>query len=266
MNKILVPVDFSATSLNALYYAINLFGDTPHEITVLHVFISNPTMMALKNIDQMIYEDSQHSLDKLMKKVQKVHSKANLTPKILKDHAVLAISSLGDTGEYDFIVMGTKGASGLKEVFMGSVAGGVISKTLAPVIVVPDKHSFEPLDEIVIALSESPEYGSKVEDPLRKIANIHHSKIKALHIDDKKPHEMEKAVADIADLHPKVDYAFGTGDTHEDLNNYIVENNSKMLCLIRGKKDFFSRLFKESVTLKETFDSPVPLLILHDAV
>ena len=126
MNKILVPVDFSATSLNALYYAINLFGDTPHEITVLHVFSSNPTMMALKNIDQMIYEDSQHSLDKLMKKVQKVHSKANLTSKILKDHAVLAISSLGDSGEYDFIVMGTKGATGLKEVFVGSNAEKVV--------------------------------------------------------------------------------------------------------------------------------------------
>ena len=49
------------------------------------------------------------------------------------------------------------------------------------------------------------------------------------------------------------------------MNDYLIEHDSEMLCLIRGKKGFFDRLFKESVTLKETFDSPVPLLILHDA-
>ncbi len=266
MNKILVPVDFSTTSLNALYYAIHLFQPEPYEITVLHVFSSNPTMMALKNIDQMILEDSQRSLDKLMATVRKKYPDANLTSKILKDHAVSAVASLGDSGDFDFIVMGTKGASGLKEVFLGSVAGGVICKTIAPVIVVPDGHSFQPLEEIVIALSESPEYGSKVEDPLRKIAEMHHSRIKALHIEDEKPHEMEKALADITDLRPTVDYTFGSGNTHKDINDYMIENESEMLCMIRGKKGFFNRLFKESTTLKETFDSPVPLLILHDAI
>jgi nucleotide-binding universal stress UspA family protein len=266
MNKILVPVDFSETSLNALYYAIQLFQPEPYEITVLHIFSSNPTMMALKNIDQMILEDSQRSLDKLMAKVHQKFPEAKLKPKILKDHAVTAIASLGDSDDFDFIVMGTKGASGLKEVFLGSVAGGVISKTRAPVIVVPDGHSFQPLEEIVIALSESPESGKKVEDPLRKIAAMHHSNIKALHIEDTKPHEMEKALADITDLRPTVDYTFGSGNTHKDMNDYLIENESEMLCMIRGKKGFFSRLFKESATLKETFDSPVPLLILHDAI
>ncbi len=266
MNRILVPVDFSQTSLNALHYAIHLFQSEPCEITVLHVFSSNPTMMALKNIDQMILEDSQRSLDKLMSEVHQKYPDANLKPKIMKDHAVSAIASLGDSGDYDYIVMGTKGASGLKEVFLGSVAGGVMSKTVAPVIVVPDGHGFEPLNEIVIALSESPESGKEVEDPLRKIAKMHHSKIKALHIGDEKPQEMELALADISDLRPSVDYTFGSGDTHKDINDYLIENKSRMLCLIRGKKGFFNRLFKESVTLKETFDSPVPLLILHDAV
>jgi nucleotide-binding universal stress UspA family protein len=266
MNKILVPVDFSATALNALRYAINLFKAAPYEITVLHVFSTNPTTMVLKNIDQMIEEDSRRSLEKLVKKVHLEFPDANLKTRILKDHATTAIASLGDHGDFDYIVMGTQGASGLKEVFLGSVAGGVISKTKAPVIVVPNGHVFKPLDEIVLALSESPESGAKVEDPLRKIADMHHSKIKALHIEDQKPHEMEKALAHISDLNPSVDYAFGTGDTHDDLNNYMIENDSRMLCLIRGKKGFFERLFKESVTLKETFDSPVPLLILHDSI
>ena len=48
------------------------------------------------------------------------------------------------------------------------------------------------------------------------------------------------------------------------LRDYIATHDCGMLCLLREKKGFFERLFTESVTLKQTFHSPIPLLILHD--
>jgi len=264
MIKILVPLDFSTTSSDALLYAIQFFQAAPLEITAIHVYSTNPTSMALKNIDAIIERDTRRTLDKLIEKVHQDYPEVTLKHKVLKDHVVSAITSLGDSGDYDFIVMGTQGASGLKEVFLGSVAGGVISKTSAPVIVVPAGCGFQPPDEIVLALSDTPLSTAKVADPLRKIASLHQSKIKVLHIEDKKLHEIEKALTDIEDLNPSADYAFGTGDTNKDLNDYLMKNDSKLLCLIRGEKGFLVRLLKQSVTLKQTFESPVPLLILHD--
>lgn len=264
MNKILVPVDFSETSSNALMYTIKLFGASSLEITVLHIYGARSTALLMKNIDDVLEKDARHRMDQLLENVQKEYPEVVFKPKITKSYAVSAIAALGDSGHFDFIVMGTKGASGLKEVFMGSVAGGVVSKTSAPVIVVPADHEFRSLEQIVFAVSDDPFSSPEIIAPLRKIATMHQSKIKVLHIADEKTPQIEKALEAIEDLNPSVDYAFGTGDTNRDLNDYLMTDYSGLLCLIRTKKGFLDRLLNESVTLKQTFNSPVPLLILHD--
>ncbi|PRX55419.1 universal stress protein [Flagellimonas meridianipacifica] len=265
MNKILVPVDFSDTSSNALLYAIQLFGESDLEITVLHTYgVQSTAALLMKNIDGVLEKDAKLEMDKLLNKFQKDFPDVVFSSKITKNSPISTIVALGDTGNFDFIVMGTKGASGLKEVFMGSVAGGVISKTSAPVIVVPDGHTFRPLKEIVFAVSDDPFSDDQVIEPLRRIAVEHQSKVKVLHIAEEKTPQIEKALQAIEDLNPSVDYAFGTGDTHTDLNDYLLRDFAGLLCLIRTKKGFIERLLNESVTLKQTFNSPIPLLILHD--
>ena len=264
MTRILVPLDFSSISSNALYYAIHLFGGLKPEITLLHAYGTWSTAMPIKNIDKMNERDPSPTLKDLMAQVQKEYPEVILKPRILKDHAAEAIAELGDSGAYDFIVMGTKGASGLQEVFLGSVAGGVISKTAAPVIVVPAGFEFRPLDEIVLALSNDPVSDRKVGEPLRKLSKIHGSNVKVLHIAEEGPEEVERALADFEDLNPSFDYAMGTEDINKDLNDYLAQSEASLLCMIRKHHGFASRIFKDSVTLKQTFDSPVPLLILQD--
>ena len=264
MNKILVPVDFSDTSSNALSYAIQLFGSTSLEVTILHIYGARSTALLMKNIDDVLEKDAKKRMDGLLENVQKDHPEVVFKTRIVKDYAVSAIAALGDSGHYDFIVMGTKGASGLKEVFMGSVAGGVVSKTSAPVIVVPDGHTYRPLEKIVFAVSDDPFSDPEVIGPLITIAGMHQSNIKILHIADKKTPQIEKVLDAMKDLNTSVDYAFGTGDTNKDLNEYLMKDFSGLVCLIRAKKGFMDRLLNESVTLKQTFNSPVPLLILHD--
>jgi nucleotide-binding universal stress UspA family protein len=160
--------------------------------------------------------------------------------------------------------MGTKGARGLKEVFLGSVAGGVISKSSLPVIVVPGGHRFRPLDEILLAVGNHPFSDAGVVDPLVRIAALHQSKLKLLHIAEEEPPQIEEALKALEAFDPSVDYTFGTGKTHKDLEEYLMKDYSGLACLIRGKKGLMERLLHKSVTLKQTFDSNVPLLILHN--
>ena len=264
MTTILVPVDFSDTSSNALSYAIQLFGASSLEITLLNVYGTRSTALLMKNIDGVLEKDAKGRMDELLTQFKETYPNVVFTPRIMKNQPVPAISSMGDSGKYDYIVMGTKGASGLKEVFMGSVAGGVVSKTKAPVIVVPGDHTFKPLETIVFSVGNDPFSDASVVEPLRKIAKMHQSKVKVLHIAEKKTPQIEKALNAIEDLNPSVDYAFGTGKTSKDLDDYLSKDFSGMVCLIRSKKGFIDRLLSESVTLKQTFNSPVPLLILHD--
>ncbi len=264
MNKILVPVDFSDTSLNALSYAIRLFGSTETEFTILNTYELSSNAFHMKSMDSILEEDAQREMDALLEKLQKEEPDISIKSKVVKSGPVTAITSMGNSGSYDYIVMGTKGASGLKEVFIGSVAGGVISKTEAPVLVVPGKYQYRPLEEIVFAISGMPFSNASVLEPLRKLVKMHSSKVNVLHVSDDKKPNLKEVISTIEDLNPSVTYAFGAGNVNEQLNQYLTKEDVELLCMLRSKKGFFGRIFTESVTLKQTFSSPVPLLILHD--
>jgi nucleotide-binding universal stress UspA family protein len=264
MTKILVPVDFSETSLNALSYAIKLFEHRDVEFTILHTYELSKSAFHMKSIDRILEEDAQREMKTLIKNTLDKYPDIVLVPKIHNADAVYTIKSLGNSGEYDFIIMGTKGASGLKEVFLGSVAGGVISKTSAPVIIVPDKYDYTPLKEIVLAIGSIPLHDLTILDPLRKLAMVQSSKIKILHISEGDKLDMEDVLSSLQDFHPSVTYVFGEGNINKELNEYIIEDHTGLLCLIKSKKAFFTRVFGGSVTMKQTFSSPIPLIILND--
>jgi nucleotide-binding universal stress UspA family protein len=267
MNRILVPVDFSDTSLNALSYAIKLFKDTALEVTILHTYKlmrSSAYSMKMNKLDEIMRDDAQQEMDSLLNKLQAEEPNISIKSKISKSDAVSAITTMGNSGTYDFIIMGTKGASGLKEVFIGSVAGGVISKTVAPVIVVPDAYVYQPLEEITFAIGGAVPFDAKVIEPLRKLATMNSSKVNILHIDDGEELDEEKDLSLIKDLKPSLINTSGEGNINDQLSEYLEKEEPRLLCLVRGTRDFFGRIFSESVTLKQTFSSPVPLLILHN--
>lgn len=119
MNTILVPLDFSDTSTNALKYALQLFGSSPLEVTVLHIYGVESTALLMRNIDGVLVKDANQKLSELLKNIRIEYPDVSFKTKIVKNNPVSAIVSLGNSGNYDYIVMGTKGASGLKEVFLG---------------------------------------------------------------------------------------------------------------------------------------------------
>lgn len=264
MKRILVPVDFSDTSKNALIYATKLFKNLPMEITVLHVYGTKSTALLMKSIDGILIDDAKRDIKTLLDEVQKESPQIVFKTQLAKNYPVSVITSLGNSGDFDFIVMGTKGASGLKEVFMGSIAGGVISKTQAPVVVVPANYTYTPPKDIAFAISDKTLSSFNVVEPLRKIALTHQSKIEVLHIAKHQTPNIKDTLKHIEDIKHSITYIYGTKDINEELNNHLSESNASLLCLIRSKKDFFDALLDGSVTLKQTFNSPVPLLVLHN--
>lgn len=264
MKKILVPIDFSEASENALFFACNLFGLSAIEVTLLHIYGTQSTALLMKSIDGLLIKEAKEKLNALVEKVRAKELKVQLKVQLSKNYPVQSIIALGEKGNFDFIIMGTKGASGIKEVFLGSVAGGVISKSKVPVIVIPANYALNRTKKIVFAVDAIELLKSANLEPLRLLVKLNDSEINILHVEKQKTLEITKSVQDINDFDAKVSYIPGTGNINKDINNYITENNADLLCLIRSKKDFIDRLFSDSVTLKQTFNSPVPLLILRE--
>ncbi|WP_115461447.1 universal stress protein [Winogradskyella aurantiaca] len=263
MVNILVPVDFSKTSVNALYYAIDLFGGEAIEITILHIYGVEATALTMKSFDDILVETADKQMNELIDEINIKYPEVKLKPRLSKNYAVDTISKMGDSGNYDLIVMGTKGVSGIKEVFMGSIAGGVVSKTMAPVIVVPLDYEFKVLDYLVLAIGDQPLSDNVNLNLLTSLQQQHKSSLEVLHISDNNGAQKEIVKDTLKELKPSYTIKSASGDLNQQLNVHIQNNDTDLLCLLKTKKDFLHRLFSNSVTLKQTFNSPIPLLIIQ---
>ncbi len=142
IKKILVPVDFSPVSLNALKTAIAICKRQLATLTLIHV-VEIPYSYTI---------DSGRMLNSMLPKLVKIANEnlSVLTREVSKDHDIPVsyavqsgnpadeISRWAYDYEKDLIVMGTHGNSDLREFFLGSNSYRVVKSAPCPVMTIPD--------------------------------------------------------------------------------------------------------------------------------
>jgi nucleotide-binding universal stress UspA family protein len=140
MKKILVPSDFSATSIQAFKFAANIARKSKGEIVLLHI-VELPVLLhgpvpinALeKSYLKQIKERATSSVAKMVEKWAK-----GIKVSFVLDHGEVnhMITRNIKKHKIDLIVMGTHGASGIREFFIGSNAEKIVRFSSVPVITV----------------------------------------------------------------------------------------------------------------------------------
>lgn len=155
MKKILVPTDFSEQAENALKVAVQLAKKYDSEIYLLHML-----ELPIQEIDALSTPSALPEAMFFMKLAEQRFD-ALLSKNYLKDikvHDIVknfpSFSSVIDTcheHEVNLIVMGSHGASGLKEMFIGSNAEKVVRTSDIPVLVIKGKHDDFKVEHFVFA-------------------------------------------------------------------------------------------------------------------
>lgn len=148
MKKILVPVDYSDTSIHALRLAAQLAVRADATLVLLHV---NEMVPYLVPVSEYAYSSSTVDLDQyadvLEERIQATREElladpqfANLQVETLVKEGLMTPTLTAVTEEegVDLVVMSTLGASGWKEVLVGSNTERVIRHTNCPVLVIPE--------------------------------------------------------------------------------------------------------------------------------
>jgi|KBSSwiStaDraftv2_1062776.scaffolds.fasta_scaffold506533_2 nucleotide-binding universal stress UspA family protein len=145
--KILVPIDFSDCSKKALQYAIPFAKQFGATITLLHVvhvnYIGGPEVGALDF--PLIEADLRKSAEKQLAELAatEVQPQAAGGTLVRIGQEVVEIVGAAKELESDLIIISTHGRTGLKHVFMGSVAENVVRLAHCPVLVVREhEHEF----------------------------------------------------------------------------------------------------------------------------
>jgi nucleotide-binding universal stress UspA family protein len=268
--KIIVTTDFSDNSIAGLRMAATLARLLHAELHFLHVcyFPGEPGEKPESHNERVKKEMEllQQRLQSFVKPFLKYFDPKD----IIRYHVVesfiveRAILNLQKKTEADLICISTRGAGKLRKL-LGTTAGNLITRSSAPVMVVPFNYKMRPLKTVV--------YFCDLENPAREIKILSeytdklHLKTELIHFSSKagmqKAEEKLRKFAKLSDLKTFV-FPIGGSTVSKRMLEYTEKNNPSLVALFaRERQGFLQRIFNLSHSEEMAFHTKIPLLVFH---
>ncbi len=270
MQNILIPSDFSANAQKAAAYAISLFGAKANYTLVNSYEVPHSGATMLISIADILEKDSLQLLREEQGRLFNLFPdlKDNISVKTLMGAPSVAIAKLAE--EADLVVMGTKGASGLKEVLVGSVASNTLNDVKCPVIAVPESADLTIPKKLLFAADDKSLMEGKLPDGMAEIAQRFDAEVLLLNVVPKgeishvgnDPDHDRKAIG----VFERVKHSFHfieEDDVNKGIEAFMKDHQVDMLAMITRRNDLFSRLFGLSNTKAMMMHTHVPLVAFH---
>jgi len=278
MQQLLIPTDFSQNAWNAAQYALRFFKNEKITIHFLHINISFPQRSHENlhysgvSMQKEIPERLNSEMDDWMIKVHANYPNPQHTFKhaIIQAAFVEGIRAFVHKMSVDFIVMGTKGASGLKEMTLGSKSGAVITRVKCPILVIPEKACFKRPLTIGFPTDFNIGYKHKVTNTLEYISKMCHSSIKVLRVaQTQKPLDnfqnnnrnvLKERLSDI----PHSFHVIEDPNLENALQSFVTTMQIDMVAMIAKNLNFFQRILFKPQVARINYHIHIPFLVLHE--
>ncbi|MBT8375882.1 MAG: universal stress protein [Bacteroidia bacterium] len=280
MIHILLPTDFSEYSWNAIKHAFMCFKD---EVCTFHLFHVNrlshlmlhdaSLYMATDTLEDVYERPTKTKLNFLVKKIRKeigINTKHKILTAFSYDFFINAIRNEIDKKQIDLIVMGTKGASGLKKYTIGSNTGNVIVKVKCTTLVVPEEAKCRTIKQIVFPTDFSTHYSIDTLKPLLQLAYKTNASIRILHSGNSESEmtRTQRINKDlIEDIFAELDISFHfLSDTsiENGLQCFVESRDIDLITMVAKNLNFFQQILFQTKTEKVSYQTKIPFLVLHE--
>lgn len=270
MVNILVPTDFSELSRVAVQYAFRIVNKLGGSVTLLHVVGTSETVRAtmrrqVQSVERELVETAIEDIEALLKEVSKnIRTIQPVRYKVVKGKSFSeTVTRVAKRLRMGLIIMGTKGAGGLKKVVMGSNTTSIIEASHIPVLAVPVKAEFKNFRNIIYATDlKNLEKELKILVPYveRFGAVIHLLHVlpngrEITNVEEK----IEKTVKKLK-YENMVTLVLVDRNIDAAIAQYIDVSKADMLAMFTHELNFYEKLFDRSYTRRMAFHSKVPLL------
>lgn len=273
VRRLLIPTDFSQNAMHAVRYGVQFGSVLKSRITLFHtthvpILVSAEVAMAASMIDNKM--EAQVRLEAIKKSMMEEYHYENIDVLVSSGFAVEEIIGLSRKESMDMIVMGTKGASGLSGILLGSNTAEVIEKCSCPVLAVPSETWFKKPGKIVFATN----YADNDFQTLYLLAEMFkpfNPEIIVLHVEINGDHKTENRMLEwfkgqVLTNIPYDNFSFQLtkgADVEHTVNNFILENDIELLSVSNRKRNFFDKLTSRSLSKKLAYHTNMPLLAFH---
>jgi nucleotide-binding universal stress UspA family protein len=261
MNTVIVPVDFSETSLHAARYAAQLL--TGHYGVNMILYHSYAKASEAEKATEML-EDVKAGLMKT--NIVKIEILA-----YEEDDFVNGLEKTARHRRADMIIMGITGKSAIAQVFFGSNTLKMAERKACPVLIVPQNAFFTPLKNVMLTSDFKSTVDTTPSVPIKDFLDIFKPQLHIVNVN--KDHwislteDIEKEKQDMkqlfADYNPEF-YFMRLYDVDEAINLFAESRNIDLIIAIQKNRSFIDKLLNGSRTKTLSYHSKMPILVMHE--
>ncbi|MDX1671617.1 MAG: universal stress protein [Balneolaceae bacterium] len=271
INTVLFPTDFSDNAEKALPYALEICKRADARLSIMH---SADRPFDYGSDDEEAHKSHTQNLhrmmDRLVEEIKQEKKNRPLQVKTVLESGNTVSSILGQVTQLDadLIVMGTKGASGVKKVLYGSNTTDLILKSKVPVLAIPENVSYHGIEHITFTTDFHDRDLEALGDTVQ-LATLFDAATTVLHVDMNNDFLTDIKFRGFRDLAAEelgdeklefqrvYEFSYYAG-----IADYLTDHTTSLLVMVRYKKPFFDSLLKMDHTKQMGFSTKIPLLVL----
>lgn len=278
MRKILIPIDFSKNSMNAIKYATELFKNERSEIYLLHAFADSVYEAKARLVDDIFEELQKKTLQKSKDSLEETRKQIlSFSPNPKHNiHTIaefgLLVDSVNDWVEkenIDVVVMGTKGETADKKITFGSNTLQVIKYVKCPVLAIPAVYGDVHPKNILFPTDYLLPHKRRELKLVSSIAKCFVSKVDFLYV-SKFPslslrQQDNKNFLEASFCDNQINFQQETGtDITKSINTFIIENPIDMLVMVNTRHSYLENILYKSTIEKIGLQIDIPFLVLQN--
>lgn len=272
MQTILAAIDFSEASQNALNYAAYLANAFNSRLIVVHAYtgtegIDNEPVFDLLELPMSLEDANLKYLETQMQGLIRKYT-VRISGYVKKGKPVSVIKKISKTEKPSLIVMGMKGR-GKSSSFFGSTTVAMIGKTDIPMIVIPEKAIYQPIETLVVAIDLQDKRPVSRFRVLNQLIERYKPVLRILNIQKKGGKLTANLISGkmrsglIWSKYEHEFYMIESEDVQKGIHDFLRRHPANMIAMMAGKHNLLEKIFSRSQTRTMTRQTKIPLLVMH---
>ena len=261
MHKVIIPIDFSETSLNAARFTANMLAGKDDATAILYHNYENAD-------DFDISHNYQESLKKefIRAGVKNVECENEMGGDLIEN-----ISRMAHTVRATLVVMGITGKSAIRQVMFGSNTLKLIDKNLYPVMIIPPDAVYNGINNIAFASDFKNVENTTPSALLNSVLEMFSPKLHIVNVSNEHyvslTEEMEAEKIKLKNMFGSYStefYFITMNDFYEAIDNFVNDYKIDVLITVPKHQSNSTSLFKSTHTKRLAYHSHIPILAAHE--
>lgn len=262
MKDVIIPVDFSETSLNAARYAAAMLSGDMNTHVILYNMFSDETEA----------DTAAQYLESL--KAELLQKGVTDNVECIKEYGTDLIDCLGRLAYQktaELIVMGISEKDEWRQLLTGSNTLKMAEQNVCPVMIIPPTAKFNGIKNIALTSDFKNVETTTPVLAIKSILKMFKASLHIVNVDNQ--HYVSLTEEFLAERGKMLDifseyqpefYFIGMNDFYDAIEQFAKDHNIDLIIIIPKNHSFINSLFSTSHTKKLAFHTSVPLLAAHE--